>query len=657
MNPPSANEQPPGKRQRTLIDASNTLPPNKSAEKKTCHFDFTKLPYDLIAEILIQTQNPKDVLAVARCSKALCWMLTDPSARYVWKHTRINCIVASMPAPIERFTESSWAAWIFDGGPCEVCGNHTDEMRVSYVLNMRVCQSSFCKLKIRTWRDRERVTIYAYQDVNHLLQYIPVLEAQACLSLRRIPISALGSHEINLVRRADWDRINLEFEEARKEAGDNWVEGNLAPLPNHKLPPPLDWAELLVWQQTYERHVQDLRGRIVLLTQRFAASEGYQVEDLENSPTFQSLLKKCVKARRPIQGEDVWPLYETIDDEVRRIMENRSQRENAKMSATARVVISRFYDDLQRQGTFKPLPAFSTFCQQIPIINSLMKNSVKDCPMVSPGGITMALGTESHIVRSMFLRELKEWQDRARDGLSEVLGCGGWKYAGKSMDNVHPTKNAGARFKCSNPGCAKLADKYKFRRDAGSLTYTQAIAHECTEVRNGKRKKVRRWDPSNFVRDETSISALKQFVHQTWDASEEVIHAGILVCKSCTPPVVLTVGDVAGHAQRHEEMEIEVVDSEEKMKAAFATRNLQPIIPGLANHMLGPAYEKKNKFAGLRNYRCVYCVPKTDQSTGDPKKPFDFNGLRSHLKAKHGITRPRDEDYYTEVPLQMPGSV
>lgn len=84
-----------------------------------CH--ITKLPIELIAEILMLTNSPKDVLAVARCSKFFCATLVRPENDFIWRYARDNCKPYALPKPISTFTESSYAAYIFDGGICEVC--------------------------------------------------------------------------------------------------------------------------------------------------------------------------------------------------------------------------------------------------------------------------------------------------------------------------------------------------------------------------------------------------------------------------------------------------------------------------------------------------------------------------------------------------------
>jgi hypothetical protein len=79
-----------------------------------------RLPVEVLAEVLSYTTTPKEILALARTSKRLCKILTDERASFIWRAARERCIPSSIPDPTQQFTESSYAAFIFDGGTCYV---------------------------------------------------------------------------------------------------------------------------------------------------------------------------------------------------------------------------------------------------------------------------------------------------------------------------------------------------------------------------------------------------------------------------------------------------------------------------------------------------------------------------------------------------------
>lgn len=103
------------------------------------------LPFELIAEILMYSMSPRDILSVARSCKFFCVKLIRSSANYIWKNARLNCKPLPLPDPIQTFTESAYAALVFDVGQCEVCRSPllgstlADKISTRYANVMQVC--------------------------------------------------------------------------------------------------------------------------------------------------------------------------------------------------------------------------------------------------------------------------------------------------------------------------------------------------------------------------------------------------------------------------------------------------------------------------------------------------------------------------------------
>ena len=79
---------------------------------------FSQLPLEMLAEILRFTST-KDILAVARTSSHFCNTLVSTQSNRIWSLARAR-FNPPLPDPTPNFTEASFAAYIFDGGPCEV---------------------------------------------------------------------------------------------------------------------------------------------------------------------------------------------------------------------------------------------------------------------------------------------------------------------------------------------------------------------------------------------------------------------------------------------------------------------------------------------------------------------------------------------------------
>lgn len=104
------------KRARSSLHRSD----NSQAIVDTIAPNLHTLPFDILAEILFHAQSPKVVLAVARTSKTLCSNLLDPGSSFIWRIARKDCLPRALPEPSSNFTESSYAAFIFDYGKCDV---------------------------------------------------------------------------------------------------------------------------------------------------------------------------------------------------------------------------------------------------------------------------------------------------------------------------------------------------------------------------------------------------------------------------------------------------------------------------------------------------------------------------------------------------------
>lgn len=83
------------------------------------------VPVEILAEILYYVTSPRDVLSVARCNKRLCATLLNPSNVMIWRCSRNHCIVPDLPPPPPGWSESAYAAFVFDAGNCYVCRIHS----------------------------------------------------------------------------------------------------------------------------------------------------------------------------------------------------------------------------------------------------------------------------------------------------------------------------------------------------------------------------------------------------------------------------------------------------------------------------------------------------------------------------------------------------
>ena len=90
------------------------------AEKTTSPL-ITRLPFELIAEILLYSTSPTDVLFLSRTCKHFCATLVQNSAAtFIWKRARAQT-KPPIPDPTKLgFSEPQLAKFIYGGGNCRV---------------------------------------------------------------------------------------------------------------------------------------------------------------------------------------------------------------------------------------------------------------------------------------------------------------------------------------------------------------------------------------------------------------------------------------------------------------------------------------------------------------------------------------------------------
>lgn len=105
-----------GKRQK--LENHETQPGEEQTSILSC---LERVPLEILAEILSYAGSPQDILSVTRCSKHLCTTLLNPSNVMIWRRARTHCAVSGLPPPMPWWSESAYAAFIFDPGTCYVC--------------------------------------------------------------------------------------------------------------------------------------------------------------------------------------------------------------------------------------------------------------------------------------------------------------------------------------------------------------------------------------------------------------------------------------------------------------------------------------------------------------------------------------------------------
>ncbi|KAJ6588847.1 hypothetical protein B0H19DRAFT_1101444 [Mycena capillaripes] len=662
---------------------------NKSNSESTLpSAHIFSLPFELIAEILVYTASPKDVLTLARCSKSLCNTLLREESGFIWRSVRSNCLPGPLPDPQAiNLSESAFAALVFDGGNCTGCGKATPNMFSSWSLRLRFCSRPECR---ETWarNHTKRITNYdtLTRHIRKALLWIPLAESPACFSSRDNPLQTWP--EANKIYiTATMDAALAEYASANSDVVDkrHALDITRSPLKMSF------YVTLYNWKHKRRELERQVKAQNEIFGRELAEKEGYVYLDLLNgSATYQNLYSRRTRNLEFITRLDYDVVAAKIEAEMISMQDKHVRRTAEATIRTNRAQVEQHYQRLASTSRSKvpavPLPSLSEF-RAMPILDLLQSPSASAPSTTMDGkskkggpGVTRELKKES-LVNQLLNSELTWWRKDAEKALGATLGLSEWRTA--KNNKLHPVARLTARWNCGK--CGKVARSYKWDE---CLDYEGVCKHECRKDKKSSKGSL--WKAEQFVKDDKAINAMTKLVKLCGIDAEDpgsfkaldAIGAQIR-CLSCSAAIVMRPVNVPGHSHRHEEMNMSLLTHAEADALVVA-----PIEKGLAMKLMGYDDFKVKHAQKTWKYGCRHCeqhvvtieekapeavapiaeqasepegadnemVGEQIESTTEPvknqknqKKPpkrFEFNGLRSHLKEKHSIPLPHDEDFY-----------
>ncbi|KAJ7728423.1 hypothetical protein DFH07DRAFT_851162 [Mycena maculata] len=636
------------------------------------------LPFELIAEILIYTASPKDVLAVARCNKYLCTTLLRESSAFIWRTVRANCSPGPLPDPQAiRLTESAFAALVFDAGDCIACGKSTKNMFSSWSLRVRFCSRAECKT---TWA-KNNVSRISNWDIltratRKALTWIPLAESPACFWLE--PTTTTWP-ESKVYVTATMNAALAEYGAASSTVVEERHSTDITRSPLKMS----FYVTLFTWRQKRLELERQVKQQNDTFGKTLAVKEGYVYLDLLNgSGTYQTLYSHRTKNLEFVTRLDYDVVSAKIEAEMISAKDRQERRISEATVQTNRAQIEQHYQRLLSSPRVKgaPLPSLTVF-RAMPILD-LLQSASASMPLAAAKktpGVAHELQKDT-IIKHLLASELARWRKKAEIGLGAALGIPEWKTA--RTNRLHPVARANARFSCS--ACGKVARPYKWD---DCLDYEGVCKHECQK---GKKNN---WKVEQFVKDDKAVNAMTKLVKLcsidvedpgSFKALDDI--GPRIRCLSCPAAIVMRPSNVPGHSHRHDEMEMSLLTQAEADALVIA-----PLDDGLATRLIGHDDYRNKRVQKTWTYGCRHCnqhVPPpllpveekapepaaddkmvtdeqvegeaNEQVEGDAKaeaaknkkaqkkqpKRFEFNGLRSHLKEKHSIPLPNDEDFY-----------
>ncbi|KAJ3715143.1 hypothetical protein C8R42DRAFT_632509 [Lentinula raphanica] len=633
----------------------------QSPSSTACH--IKKLPIELLAEILLYSKSPKDILALARCSKYFCKTLLHESNQFIWRYVRKHCILEPLPEPCARFTESSFAALVFDDGPCEMCGKIVS-VHKSFAVRLRICsidcESRFDRLYSGGSRTKETHKIFEIA--------LPVLETPSLSSIHYWPDipSTFRYHDwiYGLQDYLDASQNPVQFEQ--------FINLNSRKGAEIKI-----YMQMCVALQKWERKYYETRTSTkeanLHFSKQLAAREGLNFWDLMNTKPYTTLFRQKNFFLETIQQSDFEVRKADINAELVQLAECRSQRAHETGYSTCRQAVEKHYNRLRTLKKELPLPCLPSF-RELPTIHQIQQSTSQSHKQLD----TML---KSEPISTLIHSELAKFHADAKNELAEVLGFPDWK--SPSVKKLHPVERLSARFQCRK--CHRVEAKY---RDFDSLDYAGAIMHLCS-VTSDKSKSVppKPFNAGRFEKDTKAMAAIFALLQICGIEDDEVGSHELLsvigpriTCLSCDGRIVMEPLDVIGHSHRHESMSLALLTSEEVNEILGP----YPFTHGIAARLTIKG-KSSLEMRNMKIYACRHCVqaktptsvtgtplqitdltssPNTNNDTASSSssttnKPdagpvvpkgrqptlYIFDGLRCHLQERHNVDLIRDEDF------------
>ncbi|KII87575.1 hypothetical protein PLICRDRAFT_42081 [Plicaturopsis crispa FD-325 SS-3] len=661
---------------------------------RPCH--LKRMPFELLAEILGHTTSTKDALSLARTSKYFCVTLTSPTAVYIWRRLRKQSVPLPIPDPLPNFTESSYAAFLFDGGLCSVCKKHTNALYASFALRIRICARPECRSRM----DRDLLLKPTHlhfprtvtPQTTMLLKWFLRVESERCLN--PISTSTIIRNWPDMepaVLRSDWEMALQEIEALKSEAEILAYQEKCQKKTDRLSMYMTAAVKMSEWAAARQLKFRTIKDSNETVARALATSEGWDYWELMNAESYSDLHRRRTRTLEEVTANDVAPIRAQIEVDMVKNAERRLRRKAEAAYRQGREEVKAYYEVLRSSGQYKVLPTLEVF-RQIPVIKILQNRPNESTGAAGTGTgtgtgtgvVTSGAGTsvaaelkESAIVKDLIKDHLGTWVAQMREAFADMLGMPKWK--SPSTKKLHPVDRLTARFRCKR--CHSVARRYK---EEECLDFAGVCAHECPPT--DKRKAKLAWTIDQFEPDEKAIAVINDLLRlcnaNPEDVQSHVAFADIpprIRCRSCSGNILMGPRHVIGHCQRHEKMDVLLLSPED-------VKGVPPVEPGLCAKIMMGYTARAKKMQNYVVFACRHCgnlpVPRAavggnnaqgNPSTAESKaiaapdadmngdagnatavslsqprstKYFSFNGLRSHMKTLHSIEVIRDEDFF-----------
>ncbi|KAL5518868.1 hypothetical protein ACEPAH_551 [Sanghuangporus vaninii] len=645
---------------------------------------ISTLPWELIAEILSMT-TPKEVLALARCSRHFCDSLViNPRSKCIWESARVYCR-PKIPDPTPNFTEPAYAAYIFDGGPCEQCGKYVDAVYKSFALRLRVCNDKCYE----EWKDEKgfRFPDAPSKEEFVVKDWVVGLEGELSFAFNiQVVLTTLDHGQINylilntvkalaylvtatvltelvaeLFRKSDFLQALSEYRRFRQGKSRINREQHYYTLREkyvyRKRAILVLSGSLLDWTSQRAEITSVIKERNLGVLERLALLEGWELNDVLNSPTCNEFYKWHNRALEYVQLRNFNVIKSDVEAEIMKQARKRARSKEEQAYSKRRELMAQEYyrrksiDSSRSEPVI--LPNLNVFRRQSMI--KLLQNRRGSDPD------KLASSLQHPSTRRMIDDDLSFWSSKANFEFKKILGADDFFQISKKK--LDPLDKLTARFICT-----RCLDHTSDESKIPPLNFREACAHQCKHLTK-KQKGRATWSPKQFIPDQKAICATRKLLallNVSEDARESLqkidANHNRILCRDCDGKTVMNFRAMQRHSHRHEDMDIEFLTPQQVKKLPF-----QPIQWGLCVELTSMAKSAPRK-AELKIYGCRHCLQQDgpeqepagdkmnlDEQNSRPKKSdkedkrqklMSFHGMRCHVLQSHGISHLSDEDIF-----------
>jgi len=593
--------------------------------------------------------SPKDILALARCSKYFhATLVSNPNSQFIWRNARAIALPEPIPDPLPGMSEPGHASLMFDKGNCEICGFPSKDMYTSFSLKARLCR------KLNCWDTFKSMLIQPEFDASSVptdigfSTWLPYAEPQLCRD-ELFPREGLPGQPATrrYYRISDLNNALEEYNKARRSqaAMDEYTKSKIQ-LKTRFSKCMLTCKALYRWKLRWQAARKQTNVLNDSIAEVVATDEGWKKWDLVNATSFKELYDRKNVGLQLISVQDFKAIRSRIETDLIKIEDRRAIRKQQRAYQECWHNIEQCYDRLKGESSrFKVLPTLSEF-KKLPVIELLLSR---------PTTVT-ASDLQTDPMTTLLSDDLDKWRKEVQDAFAKKLGYLNWKTP--SSLKLHPVYQLSALFTCT--GCANRGLREQV------LTFTNACSHVCPAI--SKRKGTKEvWKIDQFAPQDRARRAVERFaslhgINLELEVSlcAPTLVGGHILCLSCSVAIVMNFSSMIQHSTRHENMEMTMLTEEEMLETVEV-----PVEYGLTEKITRTGKEAIEERDAVV-YKCRHCIDvgrsqsvadssavdtalskdKYNRDRGKKGRLMSFNGLRAHVKEKHGVRWIADEDYY-----------